>query len=357
MFKKDRNTLFPIIHRDLYDLYKTQMRAFWTADEVDLSGDLKDLEKMQKPAQDLILKVLAFFAQSDSIVNENLCFRFVEDVNIPEALQFYNAQIGIEAVHAETYAKMIESYVLNENEKNKLFKAIENFEFIAKKAQWMKKWIMSQESFSKRLLAFAAVEGIFFSGSFCTIYWVKEMGKMPGLSQANDFIARDEGLHWIFASKLYKELDKIHGQIKSREFFLRSRLDDKEVSDAKLGEVLREIDYLKKQTKKEFIPLTQKDVEELIKEAVSIEKSFIQDSLPVSLLGLNSDLMGDYIESVADIIVQEFGFEKIYNTVQPFDFMIKNDVRGKVNFFESRATEYQKAKRESVDFEEISEDF
>ena len=141
MFKKDRNTLFPIVHRDLYDLYETQVKLFWTANEIDLSQDLKDLKKMPKPAQDLILKVLAFFAQSDSIVNENLCFRFVQDVNIPEALQFYNIQIGVEAVHAETYAKMIESYVMNEEEKNKLFKAIENFDFIKKKADWMKKWL------------------------------------------------------------------------------------------------------------------------------------------------------------------------------------------------------------------------
>lgn len=334
------------------------MQAFWTADEIDLSADHKDLKKMKPEERHLILTILAFFAQSDSIVNENLALRFCHDINIPEAIQFYSAQIGIEAVHAETYAKMIDDYVTDPDEKMKLFNAIKNFPAIARKADWMKKWIKSQDSFAKRLLAFAAVEGIFFSGSFCTIYWLKEQNKLPGLSTANDLIARDEGLHWLAASVIYKELCSMDDKIKSKEFYVRSRMEDDAVSDEDLGRIQREVHYMKKSmTKETFKPLTQAEVEDLIKESVAIEKEFIKEALPVDLLGLNPKLMGDYIEYMADIIASEFGFKKIYNTKLPFDFMIKNDVRGKVNFFERRATEYIKSKRELVNFDNINEEF
>lgn len=357
MINKDRNTLFPILNRPLWEAYEQQLQSFWTPYEIDFSADADDLKKMSKPAQDLILKILAFFAQSDSIVNENLCYRFIKDTNIPEAIQYYNTQIGIEAVHGHTYANMIESYVKNEEEKIKLFKAIDNYPFIAKKAKWMKKWINSQSSFSKRLLAFAVVEGLFFAGSFCSIFWIREQGLMPGLSMANNLIARDENFHRAFAALLYKELLKVNNQIKSKEFFVNSRLNDETVSDEELGKQMREIASLKKLVNAEFEVLKKEDVHEIIKEAVAIEKEFITDSLPVSLLGLNSKMMGEYIESVADLILEDFGFDKLYNTRQPFDFMIKNDVRGKVNFFERRSTEYRKATREKVDFDTVSEDF
>jgi ribonucleotide reductase beta subunit family protein with ferritin-like domain len=282
----------------------------------------------------------------------------MKDVNIPEALQFYSFQIGIEAIHAHTYAKMIDTYIADNEEKEKLFNAIKNFPMIAKKAAWMKKWINSQESFSKRLLAFAIVEGIFFSGSFCTIYWLKDKGKMPGLSMSNDLISRDESLHWVFAATLYKELLKMDGSIKSKNFFINSRLGDETVSDQKLGELLREIHHTKKSMlNEEFKVLKIDEVKDIIQEAVAIEKEFITESVPTQLLGINSKLMGQYIEYVADLVVTEFGFDKIFNTKQPFDFMIKNDVRGKVNFFEHTPTEYRKAVREEVDFNKIGEDF
>ena len=357
MINKDRNTLFPILNRPIWEAYEQQLQSFWTPYEIDFSEDLDDLKKMQKPAQDLILKILAFFAQSDAIVNENLCYRFIQDVNIPEAIQYYSTQIGIEAVHGHTYANMIDTYVKDEEDKIKLFKAIDNYPFIAKKAQWMKKWIGSQSSFSKRLFAFAVVEGLFFAGSFCSIFWIREQGLMPGLTMANDLIARDENFHRQLASILYKELVKVDNQVKSKEFFVNTRLDDENVSDEEIGKLMREISSLKKTTNKPFEKLKKEEVQEIIKEAVAIEKEFITDSLPVSLLGLNSKMMGDYIESVADLILEEFDFDKLYGTRQPFDFMIKNDVRGKVNFFERRPTQYRKATREKVDFDQVAEDF
>lgn len=354
---KDRNSLFPIVNKKLFDLYETQLKAVWTPYEIDFTKDLKDLKKFKEEEQHLILQVLAFFAQSDSIVNENLAIRFMKDINIPEALQFYSFQIGIEAIHSHTYAKMIDTYISDTEEKNKLFNAIKNFPMIAKKANWMKKWISSQETFAKRLLAFAVVEGVFFSGSFCTIYWLKDRGKMPGLSMANDFIARDEGIHWIFAASLYKELQRMDGQAKSKQFYINSRIE--ELGSEELGKLMHEIHYLKKSmiNGEEFKSLKEEDVRAIIKEAVEIEKEFITESIPVQLLGINAKLMAEYIEFVADMVAQEFGFKAIFNAKQPFDFMIKNDVRGKVNFFEGHATEYQKSVREEVNFDKISEDF
>lgn len=354
---KDRNTLFPIVNKTLFDLYETQLKAVWTPYEIDFAKDLKDLNKFSSEERHLILQILAFFAQSDSIVNENLAIRFMKDINIPEALQFYSFQIGIEAIHSHTYAKMIDTYISDTEEKNRLFNAVKNFPMIAKKANWMKKWISSQESFAKRLLAFAIVEGVFFSGSFCTIYWLKDRSKMPGLSMANDLIARDEGIHWIFAAALYKELQKMDGQGKSKQFFMNSRIEELEPQE--LGKLMQEVHYIKKSmlNGEEFKSLKEEDVKAIIREAVEIEKEFITESIPVQLLGINAKLMGQYIEFVADLVVQEFGFNKIFNAKQPFDFMIKNDIRGKVNFFEGHATEYQKAVREDVDFDKIGEDF
>ena len=355
---KDRNTLFPIQNRAIFELYETQLKAVWTPYEIDFSKDEKDLKKMSKEERHLVFQVLAFFAQSDSIVNENLALRFMQDVNMPEMLQFYSFQIGIEAIHSHTYALMIDSYISDTEEKNKLFDAIKNFPAIAKKANWMKKWMTGQENFSKRLLAFSLVEGVFFAGSFCTIYWLKDKNKLKGLSQANDLIARDEGLHWIANSVFYKELVKMDQKIKKNQFILNTRVD--ELSEADLGALLKENFYTKKamlNNNQEFKRLSQEEVRQIVEETVAIEKEFITESIKVEMLGINSKLMHQYIEYVADMVISEFGFDKIYNQKQPFDFMIKNDIRGKVNFFEDRATEYSAPKRENVNFDVINEDF
>lgn len=356
MIYKDRHTLYPIVFKSLFDLYRTHVEAVWTTDELDLMQDIDHLAKMTEQERHLILQILAFFAQSDSIVNENLALRFMQDVNIPEMLQFYSFQIGMEAIHSETYAEMINTYIPNDEEKDKLFNAVNNFPTIAKKADWMKKWIKSQENFSKRLLGFALVEGVFFSGSFCAIYWLKDKGKMPGLSQANDYIARDEALHFRAAATLYKELLILDGKMKQKQFYVNSRL--MELDDAEIGRTMKEIQYIKKTMgKDEFKRLQEDEVHQIVKEAVAIEKEFVTDCLPVKLLGINSDLMCQYIEYVADIVVELFGFNKIFNSKQPFDFMIKNDIRGKTNFFEGKGTEYKTAKRESVKFDKVNDDF
>lgn len=354
----NRYSLYPIKHRRLFDLYDTQVRALWTPHEIDFSKDIDDLKKMKNEERHLVLSILAFFAQSDSIVNENLATRFSYDVEIPEAKQFYAMQIGIEAIHADTYGRMIDAYVDDDREKNKLFDAIKHYPMIKKKAEWMQKWISSQDSFSERLLAFALVEGVFFAGSFCTIYWLKDRGLLKGLSMANDLIARDEGLHWMFAAELYKELSKMNQQVKSTQFFLNTN-DLSELTDEEIGKKWKKVrEYQSSMlNNQEFKYLDPKKVEEITKEAVEMEKEFITESLKTSLLGLNKDLMGKYIESQADIVLKRFELNPIYGTKQPFDFMIKNDVQGKVNFFEDRATEYQKGKREKVDFSSISDDF
>jgi ribonucleoside-diphosphate reductase beta chain len=354
---KDRSNLFPIVNRNLFDLYETQLKAFWTPYEIDFSEDVHDLKKLNENERHLILQILAFFAQSDAIVNENLAKRFSNDINIPEAIQFYSMQLGIEAIHGHTYGLMIDEYVKDEEYKNKLFNAIKNFPTIAKKAAWMRKWIFSQESFTKRLYAFALVEGVFFSGSFCAIYWLKEKTKAhKGLAMANQLISADEYLHMKFAGVLYKELLKMNNSIKSKTFYLNSRFE--ELSAEEIGKLHQEIHFTKKSMiNGEFKPLTQEEVNEITKEAVALEKEFITESLPVQLLGINKDLMHQYIENQADLVSLEFGMDKIYNVNQPFDFMSKLDVRGKVNFFESRNDSYIKGVREKVNFSEINEDF
>lgn len=357
-FMKERYTLFPIQNKPIFSLYEDQVKAVWTPYEIDFSEDLKDLKKMKKEERDLILKVLAFFAQSDSIVNENLALRFMQDINIPEMLQFYSFQIGIEAIHAHTYALMIDNYVSDSDEKDKLFNAISNFPTIAHKANWMKKWITSQENFSKRLFAFALVEGVFFSASFCTIYWFKDRNKLKGLSQANDLINRDESSHVQGAALLYTELLKMDQKIKKNNFIISSRVF--ELPEFELGRMLKENHHLKRSMLngvQEFKQLKEEEAHEIVRESVEIEKEFVREALKVQLLGINSDLMERYIEHVADLVLQQFGLNKLFNSKQPFDFMIKNDIRGKVNFFEHRSSEYVVAKRESVDFENINEDF
>ncbi|WP_420317746.1 ribonucleoside-diphosphate reductase small subunit [Ekhidna sp.] len=296
---KDRFVLFPIQHNDIWEFYKKAEASFWTAEEIDLSQDLKDWNNtMTDDEKHFIKHVLAFFAASDGIVNENLAENFVAEVQYTEAKFFYGFQIAVENIHSETYSLLIDTYVKDPKEKDYLFNAIETMDCVKKKANWALRWI-DEGSFAERLVAFAAVEGIFFSGSFCSIFWLKKRGLMPGLAFSNELISRDEGLHCDFACLLYT-------------------------------------DHVKNQLPKET-------VQEIIKDAVTIEKEFVTDALPVKLIGMNSDLMCQYIEFVADRLLNELGCEKVYNSTNPFDFMEMISLQGKTNFFEKRVGEYQKA--------------
>lgn len=296
---KDRFVIFPIQHNDLWEWYKKQQACFWTAEEIDLHQDLNDWEnKLTDDERYFIKHILAFFAASDGIVNENLAENFVNEVQYSEAKFFYGFQIMMENIHSETYSLLIDTYIKNDEEKNRLFKAIEVFPAIKKKADWALKWIES-DSFAERLIAFAAVEGIFFSGSFCSIFWLKKRGLLPGLTFSNELISRDEGMHCDFAVHLHNN-------------------------------------HLKNKVSKERI-------KEIIISALDIEREFITESLPVSLIGMNSKLMTQYLEFVTDRLLLEFGCEKEYNATNPFDFMEMISLEGKTNFFEKRVSEYQKA--------------
>lgn len=294
---KDRFVLFPIKHPKIWEMYKKAEASFWTAEEIDLSHDLKDWERLNEGERHFVTHVLAFFAASDGIVNENLAVNFMSEVQLPEARCFYGYQIMIENIHSETYSLLIDTYIKDSKEKNRLFNAMETVPCVKKKAEWALKWIGSG-SFAERLIAFAAVEGIFFSGSFCSIFWLKKRGLMPGLSFSNELISRDEGLHCDFACLLY------------------SMLKDK-------------------------MPIEK--VTEIIKDAVSIEQEFVTSALPVDLIGMNSKLMSQYIEFVADRLLVALGCNKIYNVSNPFDFMELISLQGKTNFFEKRVAEYQKS--------------
>ena len=295
---KNRFVLFPIEHDDIWQFYKKAEASFWTAEEIDLSQDLKDWNGMTDGERHFISHVLAFFAASDGIVNENLAEHFVAEVQYTEAKFFYGFQIAIENIHSETYSLLIDTYVKNPKEKDKLFNAIDTMDCVRKKADWALRWI-DKGNFQERLVAFAAVEGIFFSGSFCSIFWLKKRGLMPGLTFSNELISRDEGLHCDFACLLYNN-------------HVINRLDDQIVID-------------------------------IIKDAVAIEKEFVTDALPVSLIGMNADLMCQYIEFVADRLLNELIGKRIYNATNPFDFMEMISLQGKTNFFEKRVGEYQKA--------------
>ena len=295
----DRFILLPIRYQEIWEMYKKAVASFWVAEEIDLYQDLADWEKLSKDEKHFISHVLAFFSASDGIVNENLALRFYNDVQIPEARCFYGFQIAIENIHAETYGLLIDTYIKDVAEKDRLFRAMETVPCVKKKADWALKWIESKDaSFASRLLAFAAVEGIFFSGSFCAIFWLKKRGLMPGLTFSNELISRDEGLHTDFACLLYKML-------------------------------------------KEKLPT--KDVMALITEAVEIEKEFITEALPVSLIGINAKMMIQYIEFIADRLLKELGLSAHYGRSNPFDWMEMISLEGKTNFFEKRVAEYQKA--------------
>jgi ribonucleoside-diphosphate reductase beta chain len=296
---KGRFVIFPIKHHDIWEWYKKSEASFWTAEEIDLHQDLSDWNnKLNEDEKYFIKHILAFFAASDGIVNENLAENFVNEVQYPEAKFFYGFQIMMENIHSETYSLLIDTYVKDEKEKDQLFHAIDVFPAIRKKADWALKWIKS-DSFAERLIAFAAVEGIFFSGAFCSIFWLKKRGLMPGLTFSNELISRDEGVHCDFAVHLHNH-------------------------------------HLVNKVSKERIT-------EIITDALSIEREFITESLPASLIGMNSKLMTEYLEFVADRLLVELGCAKVYNSNNPFDFMDMISLQGKTNFFEKRVAEYQKA--------------
>ncbi len=296
---KDRFVIFPIKHNDIWEYYKKSEASFWTAEEIDLSNDMNDWNnKLNDNERHFIKHVLAFFAASDGIVNENLAINFLNEVQYPEARFFYGFQVMMENIHSETYSLLIDTYIKDPVEKDKLLHAVETVPCVGKKADWALTWI-SNGSFAERLIAFAAVEGIFFSGSFCSIFWLKKRGLMPGLSFSNELISRDEGLHCDFACMLYS-------------------------------------DHIKDKLPKE-------KVTQIITDAVTIEKEFVSDAIPVRLIGMNADLMCQYIEFCADRLLLALGCDKFYNASNPFDFMEMISLQGKTNFFEKRVAEYQKS--------------
>jgi ribonucleoside-diphosphate reductase beta chain len=295
----NRFVLFPIEHHDIWQMYKQQQACIWTAEEIDLAQDLNDWRnKLTDDERYFIKNVLAFFAASDGIVNENLAENFVSEVQYTEAKFFYGFQIMMENIHSETYSLLIDTYIQDPAEKDMLFRAIDTIPAVKKKAEWALKWINSPH-FQERLVAFAAVEGIFFSGSFCSIFWLKKRGLMPGLSFSNELISRDEGMHTDFAVMLHN-----------------NHLANK-VPEAR--------------------------IKEIIMSALEIEKEFIIESLPIRLIGMNSDLMKQYLEFVADRLLMELGCSRVYNSENPFDFMANISLQGKTNFFEKRVGEYQKS--------------
>jgi len=296
--ENNRLTVYPIKYEKIWTAYKTQMAAFWTAEEIDFSKDFNDYQKLTDNEQHFIKMVLAFFAASDTIVNINLGTRFTNEVQIREAIITYNYQMMIENVHSEVYSLMIDNIIRDKEEKNRLLNALNEFPCINKKAMWAQKWIESNSSFAQRLVAFAIVEGVFFSGSFCSIFWLKKKNLMPGLCDSNELIARDEGMHTEFAILLYS--------------MIKNKLD-------------------------------QDTIHNMFKDAFEIEREFICESLPCSLLGMNIDLMVEYIKFVSDRLLIQLNYDKIWGTTNPFDFMESISMEGKTNFFESRPTQYQKS--------------
>jgi ribonucleotide reductase beta subunit family protein with ferritin-like domain len=314
---KNRYVLFPIKNYEVWEMYKKHVASFWTADEIDFAGDLVDWEKLNDNEKHFIKYVIAFFAASDGIVLENLTENFINDVQLPEARCFYGFQAAMENIHSETYSLLIDTYIKDEEEKTFLFNSIETIPCIKTKAEWCLKWMNEDCAFIQRLVAFACVEGIFFSGSFCAIFWLKKRGLMPGLTFSNELISRDEGLHQKFACLLYKQ------------------------AKHKLQENL---------------------IYQIVKEAVNCEKQFIIEAIPCSLIGMNSTLMSQYIEYVADVLLYDLGCNKLFNVKNPFPFMEMISLQGKANFFEKRESSYQKSgvmeslKKEKKIFS-IEEDF
>jgi ribonucleotide reductase beta subunit family protein with ferritin-like domain len=300
-----RYVMFPIQYDDIWQMYKKQVDCFWRPEEIDLTKDLKDWNELNPDERYFISMILAFFAASDGLVIENLASRFMNDIQISEARAFYGFQIAMENIHSHTYSLLIETYIKNTDEKYMLFNAIENYPCIKKKSEWAKKWINDNRSvFATRLIAFACIEGIFFSGAFCSIYWLKKRGLMPGLTFSNELISRDEALHTEFAILLYTKLQK---------------------------------------------KINKSRVYEIIKEAVDIETEFICDALSCRLIGMNSELMTQYIKFVADRLCVQLGYDKIYNVTNPFSFMELISLESKVNFFEKRVSDYALATKSKDD--------
>lgn len=307
----DRFVIFPIRYPDIWNLFQTQRKAFWVESEIDLVDDVRQWKTMTTYEQFFIKRVLAFFAGSDGIVMENLAARFMNEIQIPEARLFYASQLHIEGIHSLMYAQILDTYVTDDKEKSMLFNSIESIPAVAQKAQWALKWIQSSRNFATRLVAFACVEGIFFSGSFCCIYWLKERGVLPGLTKSNDFIARDEGLHCDMAILLYKK-------------YIQNKLSDETVHS-------------------------------IVGEALDIEKEFILDSIPCRMIGMNAELMSQYIDFVANRLVLQLGHKTLFSegaTVQnPFGFMDRINFDSKDNFFDGRVTSYQMSVEKSTDDE------
>jgi ribonucleoside-diphosphate reductase subunit M2 len=299
---ENRFVMFPIKYDDVWQMYKKQLDCFWRAEEIDLSKDLTDWNhRMDKDERHFVSSILAFFAASDGIVLENLAVRFMNEVQVSEVRAFYGMQIFMENIHSEVYSQLINTYITDKEHKERLFRAIETFPCIQKKAQWARKWIGDNRSgFATRLVAFAIVEGIFFSSSFASIYWIKKRGLLPGLTLSNEFISRDEALHCEFAILLYSKLNK---------------------------------------------KLTKKRIQEIVTEAVAIEKEFICEAIPCKMIGMNQDLMCQYIEFVTDRLIVQFGYDKIYGVGNPFDFMELISIESKVNFFERTNTQYALANK------------
>jgi ribonucleoside-diphosphate reductase subunit M2 len=310
----NRFVMFPIKYQDIWDMYQKQVDCFWRPEEIDLSKDLMHWDGLTKDEQFFVSMILAFFAASDGIVLENLAQRFMSDVQVSEARAFYGFQIAMENIHSHTYSNLIETYIRDKNEKNKLFNAITNYPCIKKKSDWAQKWIHdNRSSFATRLVAFACVEGIFFSGAFCSIFWLKKRGLMPGLTFSNELISRDEALHCEFAVLLYSKLVK---------------------------------------------KMDKSRIHEIIKEAVDIETEFICDALPCRLIGMNSELMTQYIKFVADRLCLQLGYKKIYNVSNPFNFMELISLESKTNFFEKRNDSYALANKCQSDKDfELTDDF
>ncbi len=301
----NRFVMFPIKYEDIWSMYQKQVDCFWRPEEIDLSKDLTYWDALSDDERFFISMILAFFAASDGIVLENLAQRFMNDVQVSEARAFYGFQIAMENIHSHTYSNLIETYIKDKDEKHKLFNAIENFPCIKRKSDWAQKWMNDhRSSFATRLVAFACIEGIFFSGAFCSIYWIKKRGLMPGLTFSNELISRDEALHCEFAVLLYSKL-------------------------------IKKVDKAR--------------IHEIIKEAVEIESEFICDALPCRLIGMNSQLMTQYIQFVADRLCTQLGYKKIYNVINPFDWMELISLEGKTNFFERSVSEYALANKKISD--------
>ena len=310
----NRFVMFPIQYDDIWKMYKKQVDCFWRAEEIDLTKDLADWDRLEKDEQYYISMILAFFAASDGIVLENLALRFMGDVQVSEARAFYGFQIAMENVHSQCYSLLIDTYIKDEEHKERLFNAIDTFPCIKKKADWAKKWIAdNRSSFATRLVAFACIEGIFFSGAFCSIFWLKKRGLMPGLTFSNELISRDEALHTEFAILLYTKLQK---------------------------------------------KINKSRIYEIVREAVEIETEFICEALPCRIIGMNSELMTQYIQFVADRLCLQLGYDKIYGTANPFPFMELISLESKTNFFEKRVADYALAtKDKDVDIFEFNADF